>query len=187
MAEVLKEFALANITRVEIETEEAEPKNYRLTDVASEAEATATISEGEEDLLRVKNVIKAVNKTEDLVRGYDIRLVYATMIPEILALVDGGEITYADETNEVVQSYEAPPVGVVVERVPFTTHIYAEQKDADGSTLSYVKFSYRNCKGTPVDYTLQDGEFYVPEFNIESRSKINESPVKVEFLEELPA
>jgi len=88
--ETVKEFPLANIVRVEIETEEETSKMYRLTDVASEAEITAFISEGEEQELRVKNTIKAQNKTEDIVKGYDIRLVSATMVPEILALVDGG-------------------------------------------------------------------------------------------------
>src|SRR5690554_2350067 len=90
----VKEFPLANIVRVEIETEEETPAQYRLTDVASEAEITAYVSEGEEKELRVKNVIKAQNKTEDIVMGYDIKLVSATMVPEILALVDGGALRY---------------------------------------------------------------------------------------------
>jgi len=85
--EKVKEFALANIVRVDIETEEETPKQYRLTDVATEAEITAFISEGQEQELRVKNTIKAQNNTEDIVKGYNIRLLSATMIAEILALV----------------------------------------------------------------------------------------------------
>ena len=96
----VKEFPLANIVRVEIETEDETQKQYRLTDVASEAEITAYVSEGEEKELRVKNTIKAQNKTEDIVMGYDIKLVSATMVPEILALVDGGALTYDGRTDK---------------------------------------------------------------------------------------
>lgn len=179
--ESVKEFPLANIVRVEIETEEDNPKQYRLTDVASEAEVTAFVSEGEEQELRVKNVIKAQNKTEDIVKGYDIRLVNATMVPEVLALIDGG--TWDPTTKK----YSAPVVGAPVNRIPFTMHIYTEEKDVNGDTLSYVKFSYKHCKGTPVNYSLQDGQFFAPELTAKSRPKMGESPVEFEILDELPA
>lgn len=181
MAELIKELAIANIARVEIVTEETVPATYVLTDVASEAEATAYLSEGEEQILRVKDRIKAQNKTEDIVMGYDLRLLSATMVPDILALVDGGEI------SEDGKKYDAAVLGDTVERTSFTTNIYTEEKDADGSTISYVKFSYKNCKGTPVNYLINDGEFFAPELNIKSRSKLGDSPVSIEFMDELPA
>ena len=176
------EFPLANIARVEIATEGEVPKEYRLTDVASEAEVTAYVSQGEEKELRVKNTIKAQNKTEDIVMGYDVKLVSATMIPEILALVDGG--TWDGTT---AKKYTAPPIGSPVTRIPFTMHIYTEEKDGDGSTKSYVKFSYKHCTGKPVNYTLKDGEFFVPELTAKSRPKLGESPVEFEILDKLPA
>lgn len=184
--ETVKEFPLANIARVEIETEETTPKMYRLTDVATEAEALAFISEGAEKELRVKNTIKAQNNTEDIVKGYDIRLVSVTMIPEVLALVDGGTLKFDDLETEKVVGYDAPVVGVPVSRKLFTLYIYTEEKDTDGDTLSYVKFAYKHCKGKPTDYSLQDGEFFVPELRISSRPKQGESPVSLEFLDELP-
>lgn len=175
------EFPLANIARVEIVTEETVPKEYRLTDVATDAEVIAYISQGDEKALRVKNVIKAQNNTEDIVMGYDIKLVSATMIPEILALIDGGTWT------PLTKKYAAPAIGTPVERTPFTMNVYTEEKDGDGSTISYVKFIYKNCKGKPVNYSLKDGEFFVPEMNAKSRPKLGESPVNFEILEELPA
>lgn len=177
----VKEYALANIARVDIETEEKTPVIYSLTDVASEAEVTAYISEGQEQELRVKNTIKAQNKTQDIVMGYDIRLVSVTMIPEILALIDGGT------WDEINKKYSAPVIGTPVERTKFTMHIYTEEKDADGSTKSYVKFSYLHCEGLPTNYSLQDGEFFVPELTAKSRPKMGESPVSFEILDELPA
>lgn len=186
MSEIIKEFAIANIARVEIVTEEDVPRTFRLTDVASEAEATAYLSEGEEETLRVKNTIKAQNKTEDIVMGYDIKMISATMIAEILALVDGGQLTYDDVDKTKVIAYDAPIIGSAINRTMFTTNIYTEEKDGDGSTKSFVKFGYKNCKGKPVNYVLSDGEFFVPEFNITSRGKLGESPVKLEFLDKLP-
>lgn len=175
------EFPLANIARVEIITEETEPKIYRLTDVYTDAESIAYLSQGEEKSLRVKNTIKAQNKTEDIVMGYDTKFISATMIPEILALVDGGT------WDPLAKKYSAPPVGAPVERTPFTLNVYTEEKDVDGSTVSYVKFVYLHSKGTPVNYIFKDGEFFVPEFTVKSRPKIGESPVEFEILDELPA
>ncbi|MBS4536808.1 hypothetical protein GOQ29_14400 [Clostridium sp. D2Q-14] len=185
--EIMNEFPLANIVKVEIVTEETTPKTYMLTDVASEAEVTAYVSEGEEKPLRIKNVIKAQNNTEDIVMGYDIKLVNATMVAEVLALVDGGTLKFDSTDTAKLLGYDGPPVGSPVSRKLFTTYIYTEEKDVNGGTLSYVKFGYKHCKGTPVNYSLQDGEFFAPELTAKSRPEKDESPVSIEFLDQLPA
>lgn len=181
MAEVIKEYPLANIARVDFVTEEDVPKTYSLTDVATEAEVIAYLSEGIEEELRVKNTIKAQNKTADIVMGYDMTFQQATMIPEVLALIDGGEY------DDVSKKYLAPKIGKAVERTKFTTNVYAEEKDGDGSTVGYVKFVYKNCEGKPLNYTLVEGEFFSPEMTIKTRPKLGESPVEFEMLETLPA
>lgn len=186
-AETPVEFPLANIVRVEIVTEEDVPKEYRLTDVATEADITAFVSPGQEQELRVKNVIKAQNNTEDIVKGYNTRLLSATFIAEILALIDGGTVRYDDVEPTKIVGYDAPPVGSTVERTPFTAKIYTAEKDADGSDKSYVCFNYLHCKGTPVNYSLVDGQFFAPELNFKSRPKKGERPVTIDFLDELPA
>jgi len=168
------EYPLANISKVELETDS---ETYELTDVASEADITAYLSEGTENVLRVKNAIKAQNRTEDIALGYDIRLVAVTFIPKVLELVDGGTWTEGE------QKYVAPVVGRAVERTPFTLNVYTEEKDGDGETKSIVKFVYKNCKGHPINYSLRDGEFFAPEFTIKSRSKVDESPAEVYFLD----
>lgn len=177
----VQEFALANIARVDIVTEEETPKVYTLIDMANEASIEAYVSEGEEQELRVKNVIKAMNKTEDIVMGYDITLTSVTMQPEVLALVDGG--TW-DETNK---KYTAPPIGTVVNRKPFSLKIYTEDKDVNGDTKGYICFTFLHAKGSPVNYTIQDGAFFSEELTAKSRPKMGESPVEFEYMEELPA
>jgi hypothetical protein len=103
------EFALANIARVDIITEEESPVTYSLVDQASEANVEAFLSEGKEDILRVKNVIKALNKLEDIAMGYDITLSTVTMLAEVFALIDGGTLVTAD----VAQVETATVVGTV--------------------------------------------------------------------------
>lgn len=190
--ENVKEFALANIVRVEFITEETVPKTYRLTDVATDANVVAFISAGNEAELRVKNTIKAQNKFEDIVKGYDTTLTSATMVPEILALVDGGTLRYETEgeepdTVEVLKGYDAPVVGSPVSRKIFTTKVYTADKDVDGEDKGYVCFSFLHTKGTPVNYSMVDGEFFAPQLVLKSRPKSGESPVSIDFITELPA
>jgi len=175
------EYALANIARVDIVTQEDTPVTYSLTDVASEAEVIAYLNEGIEEVLRVKNTIKAQNKTADIAMGYDVTLTSATVIPEILALIDGG--TWDSSGKE----YDAPSIGTAVDRTLFDLDIYVEEKDGDGSTKGYVQFTYKNCEGSPLNFSMQDGEFFVPEMVLKSRPKLGASPVSFKILTELPA
>jgi len=184
MSEV-QEFALANITRVDLVTEkvnvEDTPKTFTLIDMASEANIEAYISEGAENILRVKNTIKALNKLEDITLGYDITLSAVTMQPEALALVDGGT------WDDTIQKYSAPPVGSPVNRTPFTLKVYTEDKDVNGDNKGYVCFNFLHCKGQPVNYAVRDGEFFTEELRAKSRPKAGESPVEFEYMETLPA
>ena len=174
------EFPLANIARVDIVTEEEVPVTHTLVDVASEASAEATVSEGAIQELRVKNTIKALSELEDIVTGYGVTLSTVTLLPEVLALVDGG--TW-DAQN---QEYSAPPVGTPVNRTPFTLKVYTEDKDVNGDTLGYVRFTFPHCKGTPVNYSFKDGEFFVGEMTLKSRPASGESPCSFAYLEALP-
>lgn len=173
---------LANIARVEIEVDGGieGPTIYKMTDVATDAESIAYVSEGEEKVLRVKNKIIAQNNTEDILLGYDIKLVNVKLIPEVFAIIDGGQV------NED-GSYEGPEVGKVVERTPFKLRVYTEEKDVNGDILSYVKVEFPSCKGKPVNFSMQDGEFFLPEYTAKSRPASGEKPIKIDFIDELPA
>lgn len=175
------EYALANIARVDIETEGDTPTTYKLVDMATEATLKAYVSEGDEKVLRVKNIIKAINRMEDITLGYDIELSSVTLQPEVLALVDGG--TWESTTKK----YTASVVGTTVSRTPITVKIYTEEKDIDGSTIGYIQFEFKHCKGSPVDYVVKDGEFYAEELKLKSRPKSTESPVEFSYISTLPA
>lgn len=179
----LQEMVMANIVRTEIVEEKTDGNTYVFT-TASEAGITPYMSEGEEKIHRVKNQILGMNNTEDIVLGYDIKLVNNTFTPELLAIIDGGTVTAG--SDGAFQKYEAPAAGAVVDRQKVTVNIYTEEKDCDGETTSYFKFTFKHAKGKPVEYSIKDGEFYVPEMTLKARAKRGEKPVVVEILEALP-
>ncbi|WP_123053149.1 Ig-like domain-containing protein [Clostridium sp. JN-1] len=167
---------IANIALAEIINEVTGQRYY--FDTAEKADIKPDLSKGKEDILRVKNRIIAMNRTEDICIGYNIKLTDNTFPPELMCLVDGGTMTSS--------GYEGPQIGVAVNKTPFTLNLYSEEKDYDSSTVKYVKFGFKHNKGTPVEFKFEDGKFYVPEFESHSRPKKGEKPVYIEYVDRLP-
>ena len=180
--ETLTEKPIVNIVKVEIVTEEQTPKTY-VFNTASEATYSAVVSEGTENILRIKNEIKAIDRTEDIQYGSDLTLKQPIFVPEVLCIVDGGTLT---KTEDVVTGYKPPVQGSVVNRTLFTLNIYTEEKDADTTTVGYQKFSFKGCKGKPASFNFKDGEFMAPEYTIMSRVKKGTAPYELTFLDALP-
>lgn len=147
-------------------------------DTAEKADIKPDLSKGKEDILRVKNRIIAINRTDDICIGYNIKLTDNTFSPETMVLVDGGTVTST--------GYEGAEVGKTVKKIPYTLNLYTEEKDYDSSTTKYVKFTFKHNKGTPVEFKFEDGKFYVPEFESTSRPKKGEKPVYIEYVDTLP-
>lgn len=181
----LKSIPIANIVRVEIETYDSDPLKYRIT-TADEIGCKPFVSEGKEDILRVFNTILAQNKLEDLILGYDLTLKEVAMSPEAFALIDGGKVKYKNDDNVTFEGYEGPEVGQVTKRKPFKISVYCEEKDANGETLSYAKFTFGYAKGKPAEFSFKNGEWIMPSYTLRTSAKIGEKPVKIEKLETLP-
>ena len=177
------QMAIANIERIDIITEEEEPRVFSF-DTASEASAEAQISAGAENELRIKNQILAQNIPEDIVKGFNISFTDSTFSPEVFALVDGGESTV--DSNENFAKYSAPTAGEVVSRVKSTFAVYASEKDYDGNSLSFTAFVFPHASGSPASVSLKDGEFYAPSYTVKSRPSKGQSPMKVLSLPSLP-
>lgn len=175
----LEERVLANIVRAEITEEEEGGKTYVFT-TSSEASIKPFVSEGSEKIHRVKNTILGSIRYEDILLGYEIKLVNNTFCPELLSLVDGG--THETDENGSFVKYSAPVVGEVTERKNLTVSLYTEEVDCDGDAKDYFKFTFKHAKGKPVEYSLKDGEFFVPELTLLSRARTGESSVEVEVL-----
>ncbi|WP_039282119.1 hypothetical protein [Clostridium massiliodielmoense] len=165
---------LVNIFKAVVKNEDTGEKFE--FDTASEAEIKPDLSKGKEDILRIKNRVQAINRTEDIVIGYEIKLKDNTFNPNVLALIEGGKF---DGTK-----YIAPIIGETVSNTPYTLILYTEEKDYD-ETVGYAKFTFRHNRGKAVTYKVKDGKFHVPEFVSKSRPHRGETPVDIEFIKSL--
>lgn len=183
--EKITEIPLANVARVEVVTESETPKTY-VVETASEMTLEAYVSEGEEKELRKINRLIAQLKTEDLIKGYNIKMKDLVMTPEVFALIDGGTSASASEGG-AFKSYTGPVMGQPISRTPLTVKIYTEEKDGDGETMGYLCITCKHCKGTPASITVKDGDFVAPEYTLKSRPKNGESALAIDAVETLPA
>lgn len=178
-----QQMAIANIERIDIITEEAQPRVFSF-DTASDASAEAQISAGAENELRIKNQILAQNITEDIVKGFNISFTDSTFSPDVFALVDGGESSVYGA--EEFAKYSAPTAGEVVSRTRSRIAVYSSEKDYDGHSLSYTAFVFPHACGTPASVTFKDGEFFAPSYTVKSRPSKGSSPMTVLSLPSLP-
>lgn len=172
-------FAVSDIAGVVITTA---TKKY-LIQTASEANFRAALSAGAEKELRKKNTILALNKIDDILKGYDVDFTDVLLHPEVLALVEGGVNTLS---ADAFASYAGPVAGQPVVREKFDLDIYCEDLDTDGSIKGYVQFSLKNCKGKPTEFTLKDGDFWTPKYTMESRPAAGQSPITITKAAALP-
>lgn len=183
-AEKTIEIPVANVARVEMITEDETPKTY-IVQTSDEITLEASVSAGSEKELRKLNRLIAQLKTDDLLKGYDIKIKDLVMNPAVFAVVDGGTSTIA--AGGEFEKYTGPKMGEAVKRTKVTVNIYTEEKDGDGDTKSYLKLTCKHCTGSPTSITIKDGDFYAPEYNLKSRPKVGEAPMEITKLTELPA
>lgn len=176
---LLTGYNIANVERVKIVTKEEQPKTH-IWQTMTSFDAEPYIEEGEEVVQRVKNTIMGRIKTDDLAGGTDLTCEDERLIPEILALVDGG--TWDAESK----TYTGPVVGKETTRTPFDIYFYTSDRNTDGSVNTYLEWLYPSCKGSPVKGLGKDNEFSKPSYTIQSRPATGESDKTIKVVEELP-
>lgn len=179
MAEMLTGYNIANVERVKIVTKETTAKTY-IWQTMTSFDAEPHVEEGEEVVQRIKNTIMGRIKTDDLAGGTDLTCEDERLIPEILALIDGG--TWDAESS----TYTGPVIGVETQRTPFDLFLYTSDRNADGSVKAYLEWRYPSCKGSPVKGAGKDKDFSKPSYTIQSRPADGESDKTVKVVEELP-
>lgn len=176
---------IANIERIKITTLDAAPKTY-IFDTANSATYTAALSSGEEKEQRCGNTLMGLLRTEDLVKGYDIKLEDQRLIPEILELVDGGTLTTTGEADTQTKKYAAPVAGQPVTRKKFDLTLYTSDRDTDADVIKYNGWKFPKCKGSPISGSFAQGDFSKMEYNLASRPAMGESPLTIEEVSALP-
>lgn len=156
-------------------------------DTANQIQVEPQIEEQEAIKLIVKNILRAQKPVQSTITGHQITLTDNVFIPELVLILQGGEITYSDPgTNKVVSGYKPPAAGSGKKGKVFTLNAYSSQYDASGQIVKYEKISYPNCQGRPVAFSSQDGTFRAPEYTIDSAPKDGESPYEITYVDELP-
>lgn len=177
----INQLPLSDVCLVRIITTDAIFPFKTSDEIASEE----IVSEGEEQTLKIKGTIYANREAEDTVLGYDLTLKDNVMCPEVLKVVQGGNITY-DSDGTTVTKYEAPPVGKTNAKEKFDTEIYTAIVGTDGDTGEFAKITFPSCTGASVPLSFKDGEYYSNEYKIKSRPTKGVAPYTIDIVETLP-
>lgn len=138
--------------------------------------------------LVVKGVLIAQKQEETTITGTTIVLTDNVFNPEVVVILQGGEITYKSGESGPISKYKPPVAGSKKKGKPFTLCVYSAIYDAAGLLTGYEKISYPNCQGVPVAFNSEDNVFRISEYTINSAPKTGESPYIMEYIgtEELP-
>jgi hypothetical protein len=154
-------------------------------ETAQEAELEPVVSAGDEQVHRDDDKVLAVVRTEDLLYGYNLKLIDASFDVTVASLIEGGTIRKDLDGNVI--GYDSPMLKDGVTMKPFLTEIYVANYEGD-SIKNYVKVTLNNCLGKAPKLTFKK-EFFAPEFEIKAREATKaDKPVKsIDYLDALPA
>lgn len=135
--------------------------------------------------LIIKGVLKAQKHKQVTVTGNQITLTDNVFTPELVKMLQGGEII-TDPESGAVTGYTPPVVGSDEELPIFELNAYSAQYNAAGQIIRYEKITYPNCKGNPVSMSSEDNVFRVTEYIIDSAPDTGEAPYTISYIPDLP-
>lgn len=157
-----------------------------ILDTASQISTEPEIEETDATKLVIKGVLKAQKLAVSTMTGTTITLTDNVFTPELVQILQGGEILYDTvDTNEII-GYRPPVAGSSDKGKVFTLNTYSAQYDASGQIVRYEKMSFPNCQGTPISLSMEDDVFRVSEYTISSAPKKDEYPWTVDYVDALP-
>lgn len=136
--------------------------------------------------LIVKGVLIAQKMSTTTITGNTIVLTDNVLNPELLVILQGGQITYKSGSSGAISKYEPPVAGSADKGKPFTLNLYSAVYNAAGTIVNYEKTSYPNCQGTPWSPGSEDGVWRVAEYTINSAPNTGEAPYTIEYVDDLP-
>lgn len=142
----------------------------------------------EEDAVKliVKGILRAQKPKQITVTGNEITLTDNVFNPELVLILQGGQIVYDTEDTSKIVGYLPPAAGSADKGEKFKLNAYSAQYDASGAIVQYEKITYPNCQGQPVAFGSEDGAFRAPEYTINSAPNIGERPYEIHYVAELP-
>lgn len=155
-------------------------------DTANKLEVEPQIEEEDAVKLVVKGVLRAQKPKTSTITGHELTLTDNVFNPELVLVLQGGEIIYDPENPDEIVGYNPPVAGSSDKGEVFKTNAYTAQYDASGQIVKYEKMSYPNCQGVPVAFNSEDGAFRAPEYTINSAPKTGEPPYSLTYVKALP-
>lgn len=177
------EIATIDCSLITIETQDGCEFGF---DTANKLEVEPQIETTDAVKLIVKGILRAQKPEESTITGHKLTLTDNVFNPELVLVLQGGEIVYNPENPDEIVGYNPPVAGSRDKGEVFKTNAYTAQYDASGQIVKYEKISYPNCQGVPVSLGSEDGAFRAPEYTINSAPKIGESPYNLTYVKALP-
>jgi len=176
------EIATIDCTLITIETEEGEFG----FDTANQIQVEPQIDTQENITLIVKGILRAQKPAVSVITGNQITLTDNLFNPDLVRILQGGEVLYDPSDPTKVIGYTPPISGSGERGEVFTLNAYTTQYDSAGLVVQYEKISYPNCQGVPMAFGSQDGVFRAPEYTINSAPKSDEPAYRIEYVSQLP-
>lgn len=155
-------------------------------DTANKIEVEPQLEEEDAVRLIVKGILRAQKPKQVTITGNEITLTDNVFDPELVLILQGGEIVYDSQETQKIIGYNPPAAGSSDKGEKFKLNAYSAQYDASGQIVQYEKITYPNCQGTPVAFSSEDGAFRAPEYTITSAPKTGERPYEIRYVDALP-
>lgn len=155
-------------------------------DTSNKIEVEPQIEEEDAVKLVVKGILRAQKPKLSAVTGNEITLSDNVFNPELVLVLQGGEILYDAEDTKKIIGYNPPAAGSSDKGEVFKLNAYSAQYDASGQIVQYEKITYPNCQGQPVAFGSEDGAFRAPEYTITSAPKTGERSYEIRYVDALP-
>jgi len=185
MADVYKSKALIPTIDCELVTIEVDGSEFGF-DTANQIQVEPQIDEQDAVQLIVKGRLRAQKPAERTITGNQITLTDNVFNPELVLVLQGGEIQYDTVDTKKVIGYKPPVAGSADHGSVFKLNAYSAQYNAAGVIVNYEKISYPNCQGQPVAFGSEDGAFRAPEYIIDSAPDTGEAPYEISYVDKLP-
>ena len=156
-------------------------------DTANQIGVEPQIETEEAVKLIVKGILRAQKQEVSTITGNQITLNDNLFNPELVLVLQGGEIVYDPTNPDEIVGYNPPVAGSSDKGEVFKLNAYTAQYDASGQIVKYEKITYPNCQGVPVAFGSEDGVFRAPEYTINSAPKNGEPPYQLTYVKQLPA
>lgn len=180
------EIPTIDCTLVTIETGSGETAREFGFDTANAIAVEPQIEEEDAVKLVVKGKLRAQKPNTSTITGNQITLTDNVFNPELVLILQGGQIKYDPVETTKITGYTPPVAGSNDKGEVFKLNAYSAQYDASGQIVQYEKITYPNCQGVPVAFGSEDGTFRAPEYTINSAPKTGEAPYEINYVAALP-